>query len=54
MTRDRSRDIAITGVSARAMLQALVDLAAPDLTDTLDAYFDGQRRRVKRALVSGG
>jgi phage portal protein BeeE len=34
-------------------LQALVELAAPGLAEELTDYFDGQRRRVKRALVSG-
>lgn len=34
-------------------LQAIVELAAPNLTEQLADYFDGQRRRVNRALVSG-
>lgn len=34
-------------------LQALVELAAPGLAEDLAEYWDGQRRRVKRALVSG-
>lgn len=33
------------------LLQAMVDLAEPGLEKSLDRYFDGQRRRVKRALV---
>jgi HK97 family phage portal protein len=34
-------------------LQALVDLAVPSLSEDLAEFLDGQRRRVKRALVSG-
>jgi HK97 family phage portal protein len=33
------------------LLQALVDLSEPGLERSLERYFDGQRRRVKRALV---
>jgi len=33
------------------ILQALVDLAEPATTKQLDGYLDGQRKRVKRALV---
>jgi len=35
------------------LLQSLMDLAEPSLARDLDEYLDGQRRRVKRALVSG-
>ena len=33
------------------LLQALVDMGSPGLERSLDRYFDGQRRRIKRALV---
>jgi hypothetical protein len=32
-------------------LQALVELSVPGLTDDLQRYFDGQRRRVVRSLT---
>jgi len=32
-------------------LQALVDIGVPHLTDELDRYFNGQRRRVVRSLT---
>lgn len=35
-------------------LQALVDLAVPGFSDALEGYLDGARKRVNRALVSGG
>ena len=36
------------------LVQTMVDAAAPRLAADLDAHFDGQRRRAKRALLSGG
>jgi len=36
------------------LLQALVDMGVPGLQDDLEEYFDGQRVRVKSALVSNG
>jgi hypothetical protein len=36
------------------LVQTMVDAAAPRLAQDLDAHFDGQRRRAKRALLSGG
>jgi len=36
------------------VLQALVDMGVPGLQDDLEEYFDGQRVRVKSALVSNG
>lgn len=36
------------------MLQAVVELAEPRFQAELESYFDDQRKRVKRALVSGG
>lgn len=41
------------GEVSAEVLQALVDIAVPDLSERLDTFFDGQRRRVNRALVSG-
>jgi phage portal protein BeeE len=35
------------------ILQALVELAAPGTTEELEGYFDGQRRRIKRKIVTG-
>jgi HK97 family phage portal protein len=35
------------------ILQALVELAAPGTTEDLEGYFDGQRRRIKRRIVTG-
>jgi HK97 family phage portal protein len=36
------------------LVQTMVDAAAPKLEAQLNGYFDSQRRRVKRALLSGG
>lgn len=36
------------------LVQTMVDAAAPRLAADLDAHFDGQRRRSKRALLSNG
>lgn len=52
---EKARTIELKAGSITAeTLQALVDLAEPGLADDVADYMDSQRKRVKRALVSGG